>query len=225
MVGRYGWKLAGFSVCESAGIERVEVTANEVHMEGFYPGSFPTGFLGYYAEEKDGTLYVGFKFSILFGIFETGDFDISIPVSGEVRKVIMKSQKNEVQIWPKNDYEPDISAAIESGACESGVYVQLDRKDVYSIGWQCEDKSGGMSNADNTAWYSGTLLYLDSDIAQIAYNLERAVPFILTFSDNMGNTIVQADLVFDPDEPVMVVTVGSEGELSLLRNLIIDGNK
>lgn len=100
MAGRYGWKLFGFTACESAGIESVEVSANEVKITGFYPGSFPRGFLGYHAEEENGILYVGFKFSGLFGIFETGDFGITIPVKGEISEVIIKTKNDEYSVWP-----------------------------------------------------------------------------------------------------------------------------
>lgn len=46
--GRYGWKLFGFSVCESAGMESVEVTDGQVRIKGFCPGLSPRGFLGYH---------------------------------------------------------------------------------------------------------------------------------------------------------------------------------
>ena len=53
--GRYGWRLWGFAACQSAGIETVEVSESAVvHITGFYPGSFPSGFCGYYAQERDG---------------------------------------------------------------------------------------------------------------------------------------------------------------------------
>lgn len=103
LTGRYGWKLLGFRGCESAGIEYVEVTDTAVTIRGFYPGSFPQGFLGYHAKEKDGTLYVGFKFSGMFGMFETGDFDITIPVKGEITQVVIKTKINEYPIWPEAD--------------------------------------------------------------------------------------------------------------------------
>ena len=61
LAGRYGWKLLGFRACQGAGIEAVEVGEDQVHISGFYPGSFPEGFCGYYSEERDGTLYVGFR--------------------------------------------------------------------------------------------------------------------------------------------------------------------
>ena len=97
--GRYGWKLGGFRACQGAGIDSVEVTENAVHMTGFYPGSFPEGFCGYYSEEQDGKLYVGFRFSALFGFFETGDFDITIPTEGDIQEVIIKTDMVETSVW------------------------------------------------------------------------------------------------------------------------------
>ncbi len=99
LAGRYGWKLGGFRACQGAGIDSVEVTENAVHMTGFYPGSFPEGFCGYYSEEQDGKLYVGFRFSALFGFFETGDFDITIPTEGDIDEVIIKTDMVETSIW------------------------------------------------------------------------------------------------------------------------------
>lgn len=103
MVGRYAWKLGGFNACETAGVEQVNVEEDHVRIRGFYPGSFPTGFLGCHAEQVDSTLYVGFKFSALFGIFETGDFDITIPTKGPVTQVVVKSGDHEYTVWPQED--------------------------------------------------------------------------------------------------------------------------
>ena len=97
--GRYGWKLGGFRACQSAGITSVEVSEKAVHITGFYPGSFPEGFCGYYAEERDGKLYAGFRFSTVFGFFETGDFDITIPVTGTIDEVVLKTRRNETTVW------------------------------------------------------------------------------------------------------------------------------
>lgn len=57
--------------------------------------SNPTGFLGYHAEQVDDTPYIGFRFSALFGIFETGDFDITNPTDGKIREVIIKTKDSE----------------------------------------------------------------------------------------------------------------------------------
>lgn len=99
LVGRFGWKLGGFRACQGAGIEKVEVIGNTVRIKGFYPGSFPEGFIGYYSRQVDEKLYVGFRFSAVFGFFETGDFSISIPVEGSIREVILKTESQEYSIW------------------------------------------------------------------------------------------------------------------------------
>ena len=103
MTGRYGWKLLGVRACEGAGIERIEVRETEVEIKGFYPGSFPEGFCGYYAKEQDGRLYVGFHFSAVFGLWETGDFVVTIPVNGPIEAVILKTRTGESRIWPVNN--------------------------------------------------------------------------------------------------------------------------
>ena len=112
-LGRYGWKLLGFRACEGAGIESVEVGESTVKIKGFYPGSFPEGFCGYYAEEQDGSLYVGFRFSTVFGIFETGNFDVAIPVDGSISKVVLKTKTDESIIWTA---ESDSSAVPDAPA-------------------------------------------------------------------------------------------------------------
>ena len=111
--GRYGWKLLGFRTCQGAGIESVEVSENTVKIKGFYPGSFPEGFCGYYAEEHDGILYVGFRFSAVFGFFETGDFDVAIPVDGSISKVVLITKTDESIIWTA---ESDTSAVSDAPA-------------------------------------------------------------------------------------------------------------
>ena len=99
LAGRFGWKLLGFRACQGAGITSLEVHEKSVNITGFYPGSFPEGFCGYYAKEQDGKLYVGFRFSAVFGFFETGDFDIAIPVQGEINQVILKTNMVETSVW------------------------------------------------------------------------------------------------------------------------------
>lgn len=115
LIGRYGWMLGGFRSCESAGIAQINVEEDHVRILGFDPGSFPRGFLGYHAEQEGSTLYVGFKFSSLFGIFETGDFDIMIPTKGKVTQIVVKCGELENTVWPKEETGPDEAEATENG--------------------------------------------------------------------------------------------------------------
>ena len=115
LIGRYGWKLGGFRSCESAGVAQIQVEEDHIRILGFYPGSFPQGFLGYYAKQEGSTLYVGFKFSSLFGLFETGDFDITIPTKGTVTHIVVKSGQQEITVWPKEETLTDEAEVTENG--------------------------------------------------------------------------------------------------------------
>ena len=209
LTGRYGWKLLGFRACESAGIGQVAVEDNNVRIRGVYPGSFPQGFLGYHSEQVDSTLYVGFKFSGLFGFFETGDFDISIPTEGTVSQVVIKTAEQEYPIWPVE--EPPLP--VEAEAVESGIYVHLERDDVYSVGWHFENKSGGMVNADGSPLEKAQNIYLDNDIFYTAATLERPVPVMLTFADKDGTPMARTYTSFDPQSPVLVITLTADGRI------------
>lgn len=99
LAGRYGWRLLGFRACQGAGISSVEVSEQAVQITGFYPGSFPEGFCGCISREQDGKLYVGFRFSAIFGSLETGDFAITIPVKGQIHEVILKTGTGETILW------------------------------------------------------------------------------------------------------------------------------
>lgn len=103
LIGRYGWQLSGFNNCESAGISQLNVENGYVEITGFYPGSFPEGFLGYHSEQVDGTLYIGFKFSGMFGIFETGDFNIIVPTEGTVERIVVKTGSDEYTVWQSEE--------------------------------------------------------------------------------------------------------------------------
>ena len=114
LIGRYAWKLGGFSYCETAGIEQINVEENQVQIRGFYPGSFPQGFIGYHAKQVDNTLYVGFKFSGVFGIFENGDFDIVIPTEGTVSQVVMRTAELGHPIWPEDENKTSLATDLSS---------------------------------------------------------------------------------------------------------------
>ena len=48
---------------------------------------------------------MGFNFSTVFGFFETGDFDVTIPVKGEIQEVILKTKLMETGIWTADTSE------------------------------------------------------------------------------------------------------------------------
>ena len=69
VMGRYGWKLTGFKLCQNSIIYDVEVNENEVTIKGRDANFIPRGFVGYYYEIEDNCLYIGFRFSSIFGFF------------------------------------------------------------------------------------------------------------------------------------------------------------
>ena len=206
LAGRYGWKLGGFHACQSAGISSAEVGEKAVHITGFYPGSFPEGFCGYYAEEQDGKLYVGFRFSAVFGFFETGDFDITIPVKGTIDEVVLKTRRNETTIW-------NAQSGALSQSEQYGVYVKLERNDVYSVSMSYDGSSGGMSCADGSALESGEYIFMDNDIMIVSKEADAPVPFTITVKDAAGTAVASGEFSFDSSREKMYLTVTSDGKI------------
>lgn len=206
LAGRYGWKLGGFRACQGAGISSVEVSETAVHITGFYPGSFSEGFCGCYAKEQNGTLYVGFRFSAVFGFFETGDFDITIPVKGEIKEVILKSRMNETTLWrAPTGFLPQSE--------QYGVYVKLERNDVYSLSMSFENIGGGMHNADFTAIESGEYIFMDNDIMIASKEAGAPVPFIVTAKGTDGSVVASGEFSFDANAEKMYLTVTVDGRI------------
>ena len=206
LAGRYGWKLGGFRAYQGAGITSVEVNEKAVHITGFYPGSVPEGFCGYYAKEQDGKLYVGFRFSAVFGFFETGDFDITIPVQGMIDEVVLKTRMDETMIWNAQ------SGAI-SQTEQYGVYVKLEGKDVYSVSMSYNGSSGGVSCADGSALESGAYIFVDNDIMIASKEADAPVSFTITVKDADGTAVASGEFSFDTNQEKMYLTVTADGRI------------
>ena len=97
--GRWGWRLFGFRLCGGSGIEEITVTAETAEIRGFYAGSFPCGCVGTVTKQKGGTLYLGVRYSGVFGIFETGRFDVTVPLKEPITEIILKTGNGEYPIW------------------------------------------------------------------------------------------------------------------------------
>lgn len=206
LLGRFGWKLGGFRACQSAGIESVEVSEDAVHIIGFYPGSFPEGFCGYYAKEQDGKLYVGFKFSAIFGFFETGDFDITIPVKGDIQEVIVKTNNNENSVWTAEN-----GCIVQSE--QYGVYVKLERNDIDSVSMSYGSFSNGAIHADSTAWEGGEYIFMDNDIMYISKDAGAPVLFSITAKQKDGKVVASGNFSFDANQEKMYLTITADGTI------------
>lgn len=202
-VGRYGWKLSGFRFCHGAGITSVEVGETAVCITGFYPGPFSKGFCGYYALEQDGKLYVGFRFSTVFGFFETGRFAVTIPVKGEIHEVIMKTGMNETVVW-------NAQTGFLSQTEQYGVYVKLERNDVYSVSMAYDGCSGSVSHADSTVMDSGEYCFMDNDIMMASKDADAPIPFTVTVSGSDGTVLASGTFLFDAGMEKMYLTVTAD---------------
>ena len=213
--GRYGWKLLGFRACQGAGIESVEVSENIVKIKGFYPGSFPEGFCGYYAEEQDGTLYVGFRFSTVFGFFETGDFDVVIPVKREIREVVLKTETSETTIWTSetgvvsSDTRSEVDTLAESDGF--GVYIKLERDDASSIALQGVSFTKVCENADGSLLKAGEWIFTGDDIVQLSREKNSSVLFTVSAHDADDTLLGEGTFLYDVAQEKLYVTLSADG--------------
>lgn len=205
LAGRYGWKLLGFRAYQGAGVEVVEVKENAAEIRGFFPGSFPEGFCGYYAEERDVKLYVGFRFSTLFGIFETGSFDVTIPFKGEIDEIILKTRLNETSIW-----------TAENGAAADteryGVYIRLARRDIASVSF-CYDSNAANTwdVTEGTRLYDGDWFFTGEEIAFASKEANSAIPFTVGAMAEDGVTLAEGTFYYDVAQEKLFVTVAEDG--------------
>ena len=206
LLGRFGWKIGGFRACQDAGIDSVEVSEHAVHMTGFYPGSFPEGFCGCFAKEQDGKLYVGFRFSAVFGIFESGDFDITISVKEEIDEVIVKTSMGERSVW--NAYNGFIWQSEPYG-----VFVKLEPSDAWSVSMRYEGLDNKMINTYYTSCESGDYLFMNNDIIYVAKETEASVPFTLTVYAEDDTVVASEEFNFDAGTEKMYLTVTQDGRI------------
>ena len=204
LAGRYGWKLLGFRACGEAAIESVEVGKGTVTIKGFYPGSFPEGFCGYYAEERSGKLYVGFRFSSVFGLFEPDSFDVVIPVKGKIDEVIVKTEATERSVWTAQNS----SDAASDGY---GVYVKLERSDVKNVYIRYGDVTDGFNNADGSFMPTGEWIFTGSGLADASAADNCAIPFTVSALGEDGGILAEGTFFYDAALEKLYVTVGAAG--------------
>ena len=202
--GRYGWRVLGFRACRGAGIESVTVGDHAVEIKGFSPGSFPEGFCGYYSEERDGKLYVGFRFSTVFGFFEAGNFDVTVPTQGRINQVILKTQAAEISIWAAEDYS---AAADES----CGVYIRLERDDADMVFLKYNAAAREYRKDDGTALKTGEWFFTGGDIARLSGEENRSILFTVGARGADGTLLAESAFLYDAAREKLYVTISGEG--------------
>ena len=142
----------------------------------------------------------------MFGFFETGGFDITIPVRGEITEVILKTSMNETSLWcAQTGFLPQSE--------QYGVYVKLERNDVRFLSMSCENFGGGVHNADFTAIESGEYIFMDNDIMIVSKEAGAPVPFSLTAKDADGRIVASGEFSFNATAEKMYLTVTADNRI------------
>ncbi|SNS99096.1 hypothetical protein SAMN05446037_10325 [Anaerovirgula multivorans] len=103
ILSRYGWRILGFSMCNSPSslyAETVSVENGSVRIKGGI-GSSASAYVGHIYEIKDSNLYIGVKHNTLLGFLNRwGDFDITITLDNtDIENVYFKDKNREKLIW------------------------------------------------------------------------------------------------------------------------------
>lgn len=104
---RYGWKLFGFSVCDSPNgmyADNITVENDEVNLRLNEVSSI-SAYAGYIYKIENGNLYIGIRHNMLLAIFNGKiDYNISIRTNGsKIENIYFKDNKNEWLIWNEHD--------------------------------------------------------------------------------------------------------------------------
>ncbi|MDF2541550.1 MAG: hypothetical protein K0S47_1268 [Herbinix sp.] len=106
VIGRYGWRLFGFSMCSGTVFcTDVSVDDGVVALKGSTADSI-SSYVGYKYKIEDGNLYIGVKYNILIGIIgRDGAFDIKINTEEEFDHIYFVSRDGVIEppIWSRED--------------------------------------------------------------------------------------------------------------------------
>ena len=149
---------------------------------------------------------MGFRFSALFGFFETGDFDIKIPVRGEINEVILKTSMVETPVW-------SAQTGLFSQSEQYGVYVKLESNDVHFVSMSYEGVGRGVCNADSTAMDSGEYIFMDNDIMIASKEADAPVSFSITAKAADGSVAASGEFFFDADMEKLYLIVTEDGRI------------
>ncbi|SCY56104.1 hypothetical protein [Alkaliphilus peptidifermentans] len=103
VISRHGWRIFGFSACNSPSslyAETVSVEDGLVRMKGVIGSSAPA-YVGHTYKIEDNNLYIGVKHNTFLGfINRLGNFNITISVdSTNIENVYFKDKDREKLIW------------------------------------------------------------------------------------------------------------------------------
>jgi len=97
----YGWRMFGFKYCDNPkyfDVKHAEIKDGNLILSNFpLPFNLTGNYDGYVAEIKGDTIFVGIKTRRFFAKTSSTSFDLKIPANNDVRKLVMKGGKDEVE--------------------------------------------------------------------------------------------------------------------------------
>ena len=151
----------------------------------------------------------------VFGFFETGDFDVSIPVKGEIREVVLMAETSETTIWTSE------AGTISSGTIsevdtpaesdEFCVYVKLERGDASSIALHGGSFTKVCQNADGSLLRAGKWIFTGNDIAQLSKEENSSVLFTVSAHDADDMLLGEGTFLYDVKQEKLYVTISENG--------------
>ena len=230
-LGRYGWKLLGFKLCSIAWIDQISVSENEVNISGSSASSNAPSFLGYYSEEANGTLYIGFCFNEIFGVKNPSDFSLTVPTKGEITDVYMKTAEDDILIWSEslgtsnNGSAPDSDGTASSEAGSSGgtssgsSHISALVEAYYADDEALERLESYYTYTDNnSADSSKIIIYTDYPVKDF-----KIVEITYEESDSAGFILKTGDTLYSLDELTADIPLVAEipfGEVIPLRGIV-----
>ena len=94
-----------------------------------------------------------------------------------------------------------------------GVYVKLERNDVYAVSMSYDGFSGGVSHADSTAMDSGEYFFIDNDIMMASKDADAPIPFTMTAKSADETVVASDEFSFGANMEKMYLTVTADGKI------------
>ena len=121
--------------------------------------------------------------------------------------MVLKTNMNETSVW-------NAQTGFLSQSEQYGVYVKLERDDVYSVSMSYDGFSGGVRCADYTAMDSGQYVFMDNDILLASKEANAPIPFTITVKDAEGVVVATGEFSFDANTEKLYLTVTADGRIT-----------
>ena len=122
--------------------------------------------------------------------------------------MIIETSMNETSVWN-----------VETGAIpqseQYGVYIKLERSDVYYVSMTYDGLGGEISCTNDTAIESGDYCFMNNDIMIASKEAYAPVPFTVTIKDANKNVVASGHFYFDANIEKMYLTFTTEGKIEV----------